>query len=132
MSDLNDPRVLFAAERTALAWTRTSLTLTAFGFTIERFGLFIYMLVPESGGHIGKDASYWIGLAFILLGAVVSFISTLQYRTALRSLRPIEIPPGYKTMFPAVMNISVTALAATILLYLLFSGPHSMLMGTIR
>ena len=38
MSDLNDPRVFFAAERTLLAWSRTSLTLMGFGFIV--FGLF--------------------------------------------------------------------------------------------
>ena len=27
MSDLNDPRVFFAAERTLLAWSRTSITV---------------------------------------------------------------------------------------------------------
>jgi len=37
MSNLNDPRVLFAAERTLFAWNRTSLSLMAFGFVIERF-----------------------------------------------------------------------------------------------
>ena len=41
MSELNDPRVLFAAERTLLAWNRTSISIMAFGFVIERFGLFL-------------------------------------------------------------------------------------------
>jgi len=44
MSDLHDPRVLFAAERTQLAWNRTSVSLMAFGFVVERFGLFLNVL----------------------------------------------------------------------------------------
>ena len=39
MSDLNDPRVLFAAERTLLAWTRTASGLMALGFFIDRAAL---------------------------------------------------------------------------------------------
>jgi len=47
MSDLNDPRVFFAAERTLLAWSRTSITVMVFGFVVERFGLLvaIYLLI---------------------------------------------------------------------------------------
>jgi len=36
MSDLNDPRVFFAAERTLMAWNRTGLTLMAFGCSNAR------------------------------------------------------------------------------------------------
>jgi putative membrane protein len=52
MSDLNDPRVFFAAERTLMAWNRTGLTLMAFGFVLERFGLLLHML-RRAPGHIG-------------------------------------------------------------------------------
>ena len=36
-----DPRVLFAAERTFLAWIRTGLGLMGLGFIVARFGLFL-------------------------------------------------------------------------------------------
>lgn len=36
MSDLDDPRVLFAAERTPLSWQRTVIALFGFGFVVER------------------------------------------------------------------------------------------------
>jgi len=39
MSDLNDPRVLFAAERTLLAWNRTASGLMALGFLVDRAAL---------------------------------------------------------------------------------------------
>jgi len=37
MSDLNDPRVFFAAERTLLAWSRTSITVMGVRFCGRAF-----------------------------------------------------------------------------------------------
>src|SRR5512144_2078213 len=97
MSDLNDPRVFFAAERTLLAWNRTALSLMAFGFVIERFGLFVAILMPQHHAPMQRGISFWTGLAFVALGVFVAVFSVLQYRQLLRTLKPVEIPEGYRT-----------------------------------
>ncbi|MEW6414335.1 MAG: DUF202 domain-containing protein [Pseudomonadota bacterium] len=117
MSDLNDPRVFFAAERTLMAWNRTGITLMAFGFVLERFGLFLHMLHPSAGGA-GRDWSFWIGVAFIGLALVVMGFSIVQFRRVLRTLRPIEIPARYCTWGGIAMNISVMFLGMALLAYL--------------
>jgi putative membrane protein len=99
MSELNDPRVFFAAERTLLAWNRTSLTLMAFGFMIERFNLFTHMLALHPDTSMEKNFSYWVGLSFILLGALAAAASALQYRRLLPSFKPSEIPDSYRVEY---------------------------------
>lgn len=117
MSDLNDPRVLFAAERTLMAWNRTGLTLMAFGFVLERFGLFLHMLRATPRG-LGRDFSFWIGVAFIVLALAVMVHSVVQYRRCLRTLRPAEIPERYSTWSGVAMNLTVVALGVVLLIYL--------------
>lgn len=120
MSDLNDPRVFFAAERTLMAWNRTGLTLMAFGFVLERFGLFLHMLRPaaHADGGAGRDLSFWIGVAFITLALSVMGFSIVQFRRVLRTLRPIEIPARYCTWSGIAMNLSVILLGLALLAYL--------------
>lgn len=121
MSDLNDPRVLFAAERTLLARNRTSLSLMAFGFVIERFGLFLRYLAHVPGspptGTLER-VSFWIGIGFVALGAWAAVISLLQYPVALASLRPTEIAPGYRTSVGVWLNALVAALGGALIVYL--------------
>ena len=117
MSDLNDPRVFFAAERTLMAWNRTGLTLMAFGFVLERFGLFLHML-RQSANHAGRDLSFWIGVAFIALALVVIGFSVVQFRRVLRTLKPVEIPARYCTWSGVAMNLSVVLLGLALLAYL--------------
>jgi putative membrane protein len=114
MSDLNDPRVFFAAERTLMAWTRTAVALMAFGFAIERFGLFLHMVVSTQGGA-RRDGSFWIGMSFILCGAVVALISVIQYRGVLKTLKPVEIPEGYWVNIGVYTNVLVAAFAIAII-----------------
>lgn len=71
MSNLNDPRVLFAAERTLLAWSRTALGLIALGFLIERTEILLPAIASRS------KVGFGIGLAFILLGIGLTILSTL-------------------------------------------------------
>jgi putative membrane protein len=43
-----DPRVLFAAERTLLAWVRTGITVIG-GFVVARFGLSLTVQSSQLG-----------------------------------------------------------------------------------
>ncbi len=122
MSDLNDPRVFFAAERTLLAWNRTSLTLMAFGFVIERFGLFLHLLMPQRTESLYQGTSYWIGIAFILMGSFSSVSAIIQYRKVLKTLGPSEIPLGYAVNMGVLVNFAVAVLGLALTVYL-FSGP---------
>jgi putative membrane protein len=121
MSDINDPRVFFAAERTLLAWTRTSLTLMAFGFVIERFGLVMQVIAPLRVGHLERGVSFWVGVAFVLLGAAVSALAVMQFRKVLATLRPAEIPAGYRVVVGSFTNGLVALLGVGLTVYLFLS-----------
>ena len=117
MSDLKDPRVFFAAERTLMAWTRTGLTLMAFGFMLERFGLFLHML-RKIPGHIGRDLSFWIGIAFITLAILTIAYSIVQYRRVMKTMNPVEIPEHYNSWAGVAMNVAVVGLGIALVAYL--------------
>jgi len=107
MSDLHDPRVLFAAERTQLAWNRTSVSLMAFGFVVERFGLFLDVMGKKRLILLDREISFYVGLTFILLSIILSFFSILQHKNVIASLQPAEIPKGYRLWGAAVVNAIV-------------------------
>ncbi len=119
MSDLNDPRVLLASERTLLAWNRTALTLMGFGFVIERFGLFVRMIARVDEASARHGPSFWVGLAFILIGAGCALAGIVQHRRLLKTLRPVEIPAGYRLHLGLWVNavVAVLGLALTVYLY---------------
>ncbi len=112
MSDLDDPRVLFAAERTLLAWSRTAAGLIAFGFLVERAGLML------AGRAAGRDAGFWIGLAFILVGVALCALSAVQYRRSVAGLRPGQIPRGYWVSLAVFTSIAIGMLGLALAVYL--------------
>ena len=71
MSDLDDPRVYFAAERTLLAWIRTGIAAIGLGFVVAKFGLFLrYIAPPEAVSGYKPSISLLIGLAMVVLGVL--------------------------------------------------------------
>ena len=118
MSDLNDPRVLFAAERTLLAWNRTSISLMAFGFMVDRFGLFLQIAGKEEIKIFQRHISFFIGESFILLATVLAIYSVLQHKRILKTIRPIEIPSGYNLRAGMVLNSVIGVLGVAITVYL--------------
>jgi putative membrane protein len=113
MSDLNDPRVLYAAERTLLAWNRTASGLMALGFLIDRGSL-----MSDSPGA-GRTLAWAIGIAFVILGVLLNLLSIVQYRRSLADIRPVEIPPGYWVNLAVFTSLAVAILGFLLAFYLI-------------
>ena len=118
MSELNDPRVLFAAERTLLAWNRTAISMMAFGFVIERFGLFLELVGRQEVRIFQRQLSFFVGVAFILLSAILLAYSVIQHRRILRTLHAGEFPARYDATIGMFVNGLVALLGCLLSLYL--------------
>jgi putative membrane protein len=122
MSYLDDPRVLFAAERTLLAWQRTAIALMGFGFVVERFGLFLRMVTNQPLSASQRGLSLWLGVALLLLGAAAAILSALQFRSVVRGLGEKEIPRGYWTAPGVWLNFLLAAVALALTVHFIGSA----------
>lgn len=117
MSGLDDPRVLFAAERTLLAWVRTGITAIGLGFIVARFGMFLRLVNP-SAANGDTVASTCIGVALTLVGAALCVLAVLQFRRLARTLKPSEIPQGYSLVLASGTGYVFAALGLALAVYL--------------
>jgi len=122
MSYLDDPRVLFAAERTLLAWQRTSIALMGFGFVVERFGLFLRMVSNQPLSGSQRGFSLWLGVVLLMIGASVAVISALQFRTVVRGLGEKEIPRGYWTNIGVWLNFLLAGVSLALALHFVLTA----------
>ena len=122
MAYLSDPRVLFAAERTLLAWQRSAIALMGFGFVVERFGLFLQLVAhtPPSAAHRGF--TLWIGVALLLLGAAANLIGIHQFRRVVKGLGSGEIPLGYWTDAITWLGLALTGIALVLVAYFVWTA----------
>ena len=88
-----DPRVLFAAERTLLAWVRTGLAMMSFGFVVARFGLFLREMASLPGHAAVKSNGFSMGAgtALILLGVAFTIGSAFRYWFTVQRLQRGEV-----------------------------------------
>lgn len=116
----SDPRVLFAAERTLLAWQRSAIALLGFGFVVERFGLFLQMVLHAPLHGAQRDFSLTLGVILLLLGAAVALVSARQYRQILKSIAQDVVPPGYWVNAGVVLNVVIALIAGALAIHFLW------------
>ena len=122
MSYLDDPRVLFAAERTLLAWQRSAIALMAFGFVVERFGLFLRRVNNQPLTLSQRGFSLWLGIGLLVVSAVVSITASLQYRRVIHSLGPREIPEAYWTNMGVWLNFLLAFISLALAAHFVWSA----------
>lgn len=100
--------VLFASERTLLAWVRTGIAMMALGFVVSRFGLFLERLAADAaGGPIERHAAWSavLGVAFIASGSLAIASAVVRHRRFIKAMptAAAELHWGSHASFMAVL-----------------------------
>ncbi|QDV31732.1 hypothetical protein Spb1_36770 [Planctopirus ephydatiae] len=119
MSEGEDPRVYFAAERTLLAWIRTGLAIVGMGFVLARFGVFLQLLHRQE--VVRPGAGSWLGLGMVALGAWTFAIAGWQHFRFVQSLSPQEKPRTWGLNYGLVLAGALSLISLLLAAYLLLS-----------
>jgi putative membrane protein len=117
MDDDSDPRIYFAAERTLLAWLRTGIVVIGLGFLVARFGVFL-MIVRGQMVEGNQRAASFIGIGFVLLGALMIAASTWQHLIFTRTLTSKDRPAHYSITLSLSVDTLVALSAVVLAVYL--------------
>ncbi len=96
-----------ANERTLLAWQRTALGVIAIGFLVDRFAL-------EGGGTTVTGSV--LGIAIVLLGAVVSVLGAYRFMRTEREIDTHSYRPALLAHLVLTACIVVGAVALVLFL----------------
>lgn len=123
--DADDPRVIWAAERTLLAWIRTGLAMMGFGFLVARFGLFMRELAAvrhevPAGATLGL--SLWIGTGLVALGVAVNLLAAWQHWRIEQELYPGERRRWPRTTLALAVAVLLGAIGIAMAIYLVAIG----------
>jgi putative membrane protein len=94
-----------------LAWQCTAIALMGFGFVVERFGLFLRRVRGQPLSESQRGFSMWLGTLLLVMGAVVSAISALRFRSVVPGLGEKDIPHGYWTDSGVWLNFALAFVA---------------------
>jgi len=116
-----DPRIVFAAERTLLAWVRTGLAAMGFGFVVARFGLFLRELatVRNETPTPGHGGSLWLGVVLVLVGVVVLILAGFRYRRYTAALMVEQSPSTPTSNFGLIIAGLLAVIGLSMAIYLL-------------
>lgn len=79
-----DPRIIYALERTLLAWIRTGLAMMGLGFVVAHFSLFLKEITQNNLEPPTPGLSFYFGITLIAFGVLVNVFSAVRHHQDLK------------------------------------------------